>query len=189
MRRILYIMLLIIPMSVFGQTEKPKHKIQLGFEIGNKYFHSFSVGNYETSGIIEMVGITPIETTVYLSYNLNEQHTVALGVSLYNAFLLGGKLTPTLIDYKYFLKKERNSFFLNAGAGYTIYNPTEIKSAVLKLGAGYRFAITKKKNMHVSVNYDLNRLSNIYVLNPKASSFDKVNVNVYAFNVKIGIGF
>lgn len=189
MKNILYIILLIIPIFTFGQNEKSKNKIQLGFEIGNKYFHGFSVENYDYTSVSSMVSTTPIETTVYLSYNLNQQNTFSLGLSIHDAFFLGGKITPTLVDYKYFLKEDRNSFFINAGVGYTLFNPTDIRSTVFKLGGGYRFAVTKKKNMHVSVNYDLNKLSNIDILNYNLMSINNVDVNVYAFNVKIGIGF
>lgn len=185
MKKLLGIILLFVPTLIFAQNNEPK-KINLGLEIGNKYFHSFSVGNQEYTSVSDMVSLTPIELTVYLNYKFNNQNTLSLGFSMHDAFFLGGKITPTILDYKYFFNERKNTFFINTGIGYTLYNPTEIRSVVFKMGGGYRFSITKKKNMHISVNYDLNKLSNIYVLD--ANSIKNKNIDVYAFNVKIGIG-
>lgn len=188
MKKLLVIILLFVPTLIFAQNKEPK-KINLGFEIGNKYFHTFTIGNREYTSIVNMQSNTPIEMTLYLNYKINKLNTVSLGVSAYNAFISSDRLTPTIIDYKYFFKESRNTAFINAGIGYTLFNPTDIRSTVFKVGGGYRFSITKKKNMHISVNYDLNKLfvPNVYFYDIK--SFKDVNVDVYSFNVKIGIGF
>lgn len=187
----LLLLLLIIPIFSFGQKENNNSRtIYFNGEIGQKYFHEYTVGNRDFKCISQMVAMTPLELTVYLAHDFNNKNTLSLGVSIYDAFLQGGKITPLIIDYKHYFKEEDNSLFANAGIGYTLFSPSDINSMVFKIGLGYRFSISKSKRIHIGINYDFNKLYDIFTFENNSSFSSKtVDVNVYAFNVKIGIGF
>jgi hypothetical protein len=187
---IIIIVLILIPSLSMGQEKTKSRKIYFGAEIGQKFFHEYSVGQHTIKGYSELVALTPTELTMYICHDFNKQNTLSLGLSIYDAFLQGKKITPTIIDYRYNFKKEDNTLFVNAGVGYTLFGPSELKSTVFKMGLGYRFSISKTKRMHIGVNYDLNCLYDIDVFRDNSSfTSESADVNVYAFNVKIGIGF
>ena len=186
------IILILMAMSLMSMSQEKNNgrKLYLSAEIGNKYFHEFTVGQRTFKGYSQMVATTPIELSMYLCHDFNSKNSLSLGLSIYDAFLQGNKLTPVIVDYRYFFSEKSNTLFANAGVGYTFFGPSDIKSAVFKLGLGYRFEICCNKRMHIAVNYDLNKLYEVVAFDSNSSwSSSLEDVDVYAFNVKIGIGF
>ncbi len=190
MKKILIILLSLIPFLSLAQNKETTRKIYFAAEIGQKYFHEFSVGDRTYSCVSEMVAVTPIELTIYLGHEFNNQSSLNFGISIYDAFLQGKKITPLVLDYRYYFSKDKNSLFVNTGIGYTLFGPSDIKSNIFKLGVGYCFSICKSHRMNLGVSYDLNSLSDIFVFKNNSSfSSTTRNVDVYALNVKLGINF
>jgi len=221
MKKITIILLVLIPLFSFGQNDKKKENgsfgaevgdnyvkftfgdekskvrnFYFGAEIGQKYFHEYKVGQREVKGISQMVAVSPIELSLYACHDFNSQNTLSVGLSLYDAFLQGSKVMPTIIDYRYYFKSDNNTMFASAGLGYTLFEISDIKTAVFKLGLGYRFSVSHNHRMHISASYDLNKLYEVLAFNSSSDNMvpgfidsDLVDVDVYSFNVKIGFGF
>jgi hypothetical protein len=163
------------------------------------YFLIFQLGYNKGAGKIKLTETTSTRNNGYMvSARATAGYFVEPSISLGLSFGLDGyhdpsfNLFPATLNFKYYLRPEGKTVFMNADIGYSLKLSQSFKSgAATDLSVGYRINSGKKVNvlLGTGINFQHIENANSFIYNIQTGSFEYVQSSFWLTTIAFNVGF